>query len=606
MGLLSNRKSSGGSGRLPEANLPKPQGQLVRDTGSTMHLALKTEHDRVAVKTFTRWWNSELPADAQIGEAGLVKGLMDGVACCRLIENLTGVPFPAHPRTGFTFHVTPDGNRHKEIENVHIFLNRVKELGIKLVNISEEDIVDGKQTLILGLTWKLITHFSDGMLSEAGGAELLQWVSTNLKKAPAGVGSIEARAWDDFRSGVALCALLAAYDPTCGIDLSAVAASDPLANLELAFSVGERFGAPRLLDAGDVASKGEEVDARSLQTYILKLRQALRRHAEASRAAVGERLQSAEAEASRLIAWTQAAMARLAALTVDANASRQGATTPAQRQAAMEAADELHEAFERDFRAGEKRAEAAARAALQASVEGQLAVLAAQARGFDHGQPLSEIAPVVLDGTSSTPGGTAEDRLHGMLSAVGAAWSALEAAEGVYEESLFSLLTYKQTDTLQARAEIEANTLAAWAAEQTTGLRNALIGGYDSIDGVARATGLLDDWSAAMERMAVTEAATRGTFADVAARRADEGREPLVSDAARAMASGWAEMLDAACSLRRKVGAASRWQAEQVGKAVSRWLAMEGSLAKVLPEDAELLGPEPPANGAENGGCALM
>ena len=62
--------------------------------------------------------------------------------------------------------------------------------------------MDGKQTLILGLTWKLIAHFSEGMLTEAGGMELQSWVGRNT----AGYGGVDVAAFDSrsFGDGMAL------------------------------------------------------------------------------------------------------------------------------------------------------------------------------------------------------------------------------------------------------------------------------------------------------------------------------------------------------------------------------------------------------------------
>ena len=113
-----------------------------------------------------------------------------------LLEQLTSTPFKS-------YHAEPD-SRIKIIENQHIFLERVKELGIQLTNISAEDLADGKQTLVLGLTWKLITHFSGGMLGEAGGIELLGWLRRNIASvAP----SVEVTSWNDsLADGLVLCA----------------------------------------------------------------------------------------------------------------------------------------------------------------------------------------------------------------------------------------------------------------------------------------------------------------------------------------------------------------------------------------------------------------
>ena len=44
-------------------------------------------------------------------------------------------------------------------ENLNIFLNQLKARQIKLVNIGAEDLVEGNQKLVLGLTWTLILRY---------------------------------------------------------------------------------------------------------------------------------------------------------------------------------------------------------------------------------------------------------------------------------------------------------------------------------------------------------------------------------------------------------------------------------------------------------------
>ena len=172
MGLLSTRKdkmaAAPAEANIPQATTQESTPNPIDRTASQMHMKMKTAHDSLQLKTFERWWNSELPAGSQFGEAGMVKGVASGVACCQLLEKLTGVPFPAHPRTGLTYNLDADGNRHKMMENQHKFLTRVKELGIALVNISEEDLVDGRQTLILGKSHNHMRPYTHAMNVNVG------------------------------------------------------------------------------------------------------------------------------------------------------------------------------------------------------------------------------------------------------------------------------------------------------------------------------------------------------------------------------------------------------------------------------------------------------
>ena len=66
----------------------------------------------------------------------------------------------------------------QKIENVNTALNYIKSRGIQMTNIGAEDIVGGKEKLILGLIWTLILRFTisdinaEGMTAKEG---LLLW-----------------------------------------------------------------------------------------------------------------------------------------------------------------------------------------------------------------------------------------------------------------------------------------------------------------------------------------------------------------------------------------------------------------------------------------------
>ena len=64
--------------------------------------------------------------------------------------------------------------RIKCIENLTLFLKAIKGLGVQLTNITAEDICDGKRTLILGLTWKLISHFVSNEQPEGTNEDLME------------------------------------------------------------------------------------------------------------------------------------------------------------------------------------------------------------------------------------------------------------------------------------------------------------------------------------------------------------------------------------------------------------------------------------------------
>ena len=593
---------------------PLPQQQT-----SEKYLLAKNTHDQIQMKTFTRWWNAELPQEHRITD--LVSGVASGIACCALIEQLTMDPFPPRARmgalidmanrTGDAYNMDAAHSRIKAIENQNIFLNRVRSLGIDLVNISEEDLVDGRQTLILGLTWKLITHFSDGMLSDANGAELLSWINQNTSPFDVRISS-----WADLSDGVALCTLLHAYDPGC-LSLESthgkVSQATAMANVERALAAAEAFGAPRLVDAADVVQTtgAESVDVRSLQTYTLKLRQALRQHALSSRTEAAEALLRLLGRADALVAWTASESAAWEGHAGEVHTAAAGsAASPAERTALISKAEAIDEAFEA-FVKGPKAAKAEERAAIFREASPLLELLEAPqqpgtaAHTFDHGAPLNEINIALPEGATAS-GADAARRFREGVSQVDTAWKALEGAESACSAAVFSVLAHKKTDRMLADAELEVTALSSWAQERTQNLHDALIDpqGGDSLRAVSQATKVLAAWAeGASSSMADRETKLRATLAEVGQRRQAEDRAPIEAQGVQALDGDWEAMRAAATELRRSVGAALKAQAEHIADATTTWETMSPALNATLPADDHLVGPP---KMAEAGGCAVM
>jgi len=589
MGLISNRGKSGApASAAPVVNTP--ERLLQRGHGTEKHLIAKEAHDKAQLKTFERWWNSELPDGSSLGDGGLAKAVSSGVPGILLLEQLTGTPFKS-------YNATPGDNRIKIIENQSIFLQRVRELGIQLTNISVEDLADGKQTLILGLTWKLIAHFSEGMLTDAGGADLQAWLRGNLHKYSP---QVSVTSWSEsLNDGMALCALLHSYDPHAIPNFSELTPDNAQANLDLAFTVAkDKYGCPRLLDAADLiegtGDDDEKVDVRSLQTYVLKLRQALRRHAEKSLEEAAAKLEALEAEGAALVAWAEEAGSRLAAASSECTASRANASTPEERRKAMESADALHEALSSSFQKVEKAGKAAGKASLLEGVEQLRYVFSDEAKRFDHGMPLS-----VGGSLQAAP---AEERLRGLTAKVDAAWTSLEQVEVSYEAALLSILTYKHTDLMLAAAETEAGALSTWASAQAAALKSACIDDVATVSSCVASSEALAAFASAVAAHGERTAALDAQLTTVATRRADEGREPAPTPWREELSVAWGAMLENAAAARRSVGAASKYQIAQAKLLAERWAEMEAPLAACLPADAELVGPPPP----EGQACAIM
>jgi len=190
------------------------------------------------------------------------------------------------------------------------------------------------------------------------------------------------------------------------------------------------------------------------------------------------------------------------------------------------------------------------------------------------------------------------------------------------------VLTHKQTDMMLAQAEMQMAAVAAWALEQTSLLSDAngevtVDGRFESIEATRNGSEALACWLAGIAPMAKQKEAVAATLAKVAVRRVEEGREPVMADGEEACAASWAAMQTAAGALRRNVGAAAKWQSEQVTAVAARWAHMAGGLGAHLPPDGELEGPSAPfapavghsdggdtaapAGAADDaGGCTLM
>ncbi|XP_041483855.1 spectrin beta chain-like [Lytechinus variegatus] len=110
--------------------------------------AMVYERDNIQKKTFTKWVNKHLKkAKRQVRD--LFEDLKDGHNLIALLEVL-GQERIQRERGPLRIH------KLQNVENALAFLRKRK---IKLVNIRNEDIVDGNPKLILGLIWTIILHF---------------------------------------------------------------------------------------------------------------------------------------------------------------------------------------------------------------------------------------------------------------------------------------------------------------------------------------------------------------------------------------------------------------------------------------------------------------
>lgn len=204
-------------------------------------------------KTFTKWLNTKIvnPID------DLYTGLKDGVVLCELLYKLSNVKI-VHNRVAIT--------RFQKIENVQNALIFLENNKIKLINIGSADIVDGSEKLTLGLVWTIIKRFVV-CKEHASNDGLLKW----CKAATAGY-DVDIRDFGkSWKDGMAFNAIINRFRPDL-VDYSSMTRSDPLKNLEQAFSVAEKkLSIPRLIDPEDIATVLYP-DEKCIMTYVSQFR----------------------------------------------------------------------------------------------------------------------------------------------------------------------------------------------------------------------------------------------------------------------------------------------------------------------------------------------
>jgi hypothetical protein len=189
----------------------------------------------------------------------LTKDLADGILLVNLIEIISGKSlgrYNKHPRVPF-----------QKLENNTIALNFLKTEGIKLVNISAEDLCDCREKLILGLIWTLILRYQINKGGNDSGAknELLEWVRSKIPEY--NIQNFQK----DWNDGKAICALVNALDPGCCSNHASLNPQNALDNaskgIDLAFN---NIGCPKLILAEEMIHP--KVDELAMMTYISYLR----------------------------------------------------------------------------------------------------------------------------------------------------------------------------------------------------------------------------------------------------------------------------------------------------------------------------------------------
>ncbi|XP_068223554.1 microtubule-actin cross-linking factor 1-like [Palaemon carinicauda] len=257
---------------VDENNSHEGQNQMQdfqNPTEIVQNPTLIDEREDIQKKTFAKWINSQLAKGKHAPVTDLFYDLRDGTRLLALLEVLTNE----------TYKREKGRMRVHHLNNVSRALAILEENNVKLVNISNEHIVDGSAKLTLGLVWAIILHWQvQGVLKDVM-SDLQQ---TNLEKTllawcrqtTKGYHGVDVQnfttSWTD---GLAFNALIHSHRPHL-FDWTVLARKHPYARLENAFRVAhEHLSIERLLDPEDVNS--QVPDKKSIMMYVMCLFQVL-------------------------------------------------------------------------------------------------------------------------------------------------------------------------------------------------------------------------------------------------------------------------------------------------------------------------------------------
>lgn len=148
---------------IPSAN-SKNKTYIEGKTSGTTHTINDEERTE-----FTRHINSVLSGDSEVGDRlpfdtetfQVFDECRDGLVLCKLIND--SVPDTIDTRVLNLPKGKKQLNNFQMSENANIVINSAKAIGCVVVNVHSEDIIDGKEHLILGLIWQIIRR---GLLSK--------------------------------------------------------------------------------------------------------------------------------------------------------------------------------------------------------------------------------------------------------------------------------------------------------------------------------------------------------------------------------------------------------------------------------------------------------
>jgi len=209
------------------------------------------------LQSFTRWINGFI-AKRGLRVENLETDLNDGVILINLLEILTG-------KTIVEKYYKAPKNRTYMIANHSIALSFMGQHKLATANCSSQDLADGRLTMLMGLIWSLIRHFS---LKGSGKhaltkSEILSWCKSMVD----GYRNIRFDGSPQcFQDGLIFCALIHKYDPSF-LDYDSLDINDAVGNMRTALSIAEaKLNMPHFTEQYD--ANEDFLDERTILTYL--------------------------------------------------------------------------------------------------------------------------------------------------------------------------------------------------------------------------------------------------------------------------------------------------------------------------------------------------
>lgn len=232
------------------------------------------EMDRES-KAFAFWLNNVPPTSlTKAGRIGrvlnLYNDLRDGLVLLNTIEAI--IPESVNYRR--VYFAPPKLSKFKMIENANYAVDLCKKMGLTVVGIQGNDIVEGNRKLTLAIVWQLMREHIVRTLCDEGvrlsDADLLAWANQAAAQCPQNTNQLSISSFKDsgMRNSLFFLYILDCLQPGC-IQYDLVILDDDShdalrGNARYALTVARKLGATLFVMPEDIV----EVNAKMILTFI--------------------------------------------------------------------------------------------------------------------------------------------------------------------------------------------------------------------------------------------------------------------------------------------------------------------------------------------------